>query len=198
MKVFYGNLLPMDCLRAGLLLTVTLVGTAFTMGGCGGAKAAKETPSNATLGLVEEAKHEKPPADKHYNEAPMLAEQVKAGKLPPVWKRLPENPMVVPVYEEIGQYGGTWRRMMKGISDVHAYTRINYENMLRWAPNPNDGVIPNLAEKYEFENNCKLLRLHLRKGLKWSDGYPFTTDDIVFWWERIANDKNLTPAVPKV
>ena len=31
-----------------------------------------------------------------YKEAPMLAELVKAGKLPPVDQRLPENPLVVP------------------------------------------------------------------------------------------------------
>ena len=32
-----------------------------------------------------------------YHEAPGLAEQVKAGKLPPVEQRLPEQPLVVPV-----------------------------------------------------------------------------------------------------
>ena len=43
-----------------------------------------------------------------YNEAPMLAEKVKAGLLPPVEERLPENPLVVEPLESIGKYGGTW------------------------------------------------------------------------------------------
>jgi peptide/nickel transport system substrate-binding protein len=37
----------------------------------------------------------------------------------------------------------------------------------------------------------------MRAGIKWSDGHPFTTDDIVFWWEKIAQDPNLTPGIPK-
>ena len=49
-----------------------------------------------------------------YNEAPMLRELVQQGKLPPVEERLPENPVVVPVVEEIGQYGGTWNRAFLG------------------------------------------------------------------------------------
>lgn len=42
-----------------------------------------------------------------FNEAPMLAELVKAGKLPPVEKRLPSEPLVIVPVEEVDQYGGT-------------------------------------------------------------------------------------------
>jgi peptide/nickel transport system substrate-binding protein len=45
-----------------------------------------------------------------YKEAPTVAEQVKAGRLPAVDKRLPETPLVVPVVDKVGDYGGTWRR----------------------------------------------------------------------------------------
>ena len=47
---------------------------------------------------------------KKFAEAPMLAEMVKAGKLPPVEKRLPDEPMVVKPLQSVGRYGGTWRR----------------------------------------------------------------------------------------
>ena len=187
---------------AGLVnLAALLAGVLAAAAGCGKESKADEgehSPSEATARLIAEARGQTPPEGIRYNEAPMLAGLVERGKLPPVWKRLPDSPMVVPVHEEIGRYGGTWRRMMKGISDIHAHTRITYENIVRWAPNPKDGVRPNLAESWEFENNYKLLRLHLRKGLKWSDGHPFTTDDIVFWWEKIANDLDLTPGTPIV
>jgi len=42
-----------------------------------------------------------------YNEAPMLRVKVAAGELPSVEERLPDEPTVVKVVEEIGQYGGT-------------------------------------------------------------------------------------------
>lgn len=61
----------------------------------------------------------KAPASK-YSEAPMLAEQVKAGKLPAVDQRVSEQPLVLKAIEEIGQYGGVWRRAWKGPSDLHA------------------------------------------------------------------------------
>jgi len=43
-----------------------------------------------------------------FQEAPVLAEQVKAGKLPPVEKRLPSDPLVVPVVERAGQFSMAW------------------------------------------------------------------------------------------
>ena len=54
-----------------------------------------------------------------YHEAPGVAEQVKAGKLPPVEQRLPEAPLVVPVVEKVGEYGGVWRRSFLGPADAN-------------------------------------------------------------------------------
>jgi len=138
-----------------------------------------------------------PPRAK-YSEAPMLAERVRRGDLPPLEERLPEEPMVVQPVHEIGQYGGTWHRMMKGSSDFHAYGRCVYEQILRWGVTPSGGIEvgPGLVHTWEWENGDKTLVLHLRKGLKWSDGYPFDADDIMFWWERIARDKNLHSSIP--
>src|SRR3954465_2645308 len=56
-----------------------------------------------------------------YKEAPSLAEQVKAGKLPPVEARLPQNPLVVPVVDKVGEYGGVWRRAFLGPADSNNY-----------------------------------------------------------------------------
>ncbi len=53
-----------------------------------------------------------------YNEAPLLAQRVAAGELPPVAERLPENPLVVPVVERIGDYGGSWRTALVGGADL--------------------------------------------------------------------------------
>jgi peptide/nickel transport system substrate-binding protein len=133
------------------------------------------------------------PAGK-YTEAPMLAELVKAGKLPPVDQRVSADPLVIKAIEEIGQYGGVWRRAWKGPADFHAYGRLNYDPILRWPRNPKDAVQPGLASKWEFSPDGKSITLFFRKGLKWSDGQPWTVDDIIFWWEDIELNTELTKA----
>lgn len=129
-----------------------------------------------------------------FNEAPQLAEMVKAGTLPPVDERLPENPIVVLPIKSVGQYGGTWHRGWLGIKDFHCFGRLIYEPMLRWPRDAKDPVQPGLAEAWEWSDGGKTLTLHLRKGLKWSDGAPFTVDDITFWWDNIENDPKITAA----
>ncbi|MBE3127332.1 MAG: ABC transporter substrate-binding protein [Candidatus Atribacteria bacterium] len=131
-----------------------------------------------------------------YTEAPELKLMVEAGTLPKVENRLPENPLVVQPIESIGKYGGTWRRAFTGIKDFHAYGRQIYDPILRWPINPKDEIQPGLAERWEWSVDGKELTLYLRKGLKWSDGEPFTTADITFWWNDIENDPNITPAGP--
>jgi peptide/nickel transport system substrate-binding protein len=129
-----------------------------------------------------------------FNEAPMLAAMVEAGDLPPVEERLPAEPLVVQPVSSIGQYGGTWRRAFTGIKDFHAYGRLNYEPMLRWPRDPKDPVQPGLAKEWQWSDGGRTLTLTLRQGLKWSDGAPFTVDDIIFWWEDIENDTTITAA----
>jgi peptide/nickel transport system substrate-binding protein len=133
-----------------------------------------------------------------YSEAPMLAAAVDKGELPPLEQRLPREPMVVKPVDEIGRYGGTWHRMMKGSSDFHAYGRLVYEQMVRWQVSETGGleVGPGLVREWEFKDDDHTLRLHLRHGLRWSDGAPFSADDVLFWWRHIANDPNLSGSLP--
>lgn len=50
---------------------------------------------------------------------------------------------------------------------------------------PKDGkVIPKLAKSYETKDGMTYI-VHLRKGVKWSDGKPITADDVVFTWNKI-------------
>jgi peptide/nickel transport system substrate-binding protein len=130
-----------------------------------------------------------------YGEAPQLAEMVSAGELPAVEERLPENPLVVLPVKDVGEYGGTWYRGWRGINDFHCYGRIVYDPILRWPRDPKDPVQPGLAEAWEWNDDGTELTLNLRKGLKWSDGEPFTVDDITFWWDDIENDPNITSAI---
>lgn len=131
-----------------------------------------------------------------FKEAPALADLVKAGKLPPIEKRLPdpEDVMVVKPLKEVGQYGGTWNGAFTGPADFHAFDRNTYEAMLRWPADLKNPIEPNVAKKWEWSDSNKTLTLYLRKGMRWSDGEPFTVDDILFWWNDIELDTNLTPA----
>jgi peptide/nickel transport system substrate-binding protein len=130
-----------------------------------------------------------------FKEAPALAEQVKAGKLPPVEKRLPENPLVVPVVERAGQYGGVWRRGFLGPADSNNYVRVVYDALVRFSP---DGakIEPKIAAGWDSSKDFKTWTIKLRKGARWSDGAPFTADDILFWYKDVVLNKDLTPVVP--
>ena len=134
-------------------------------------------------------------AQSKHKESPALAEQVKAGKLPPVDKRLPENPLVVPVVERTGQYGGLWRRGFLGPADANNYVRVVYDALVRFSP---DGakIEPKIAAGWESSKDFKQWTIKLRPGSKWSDGAPFTADDIVFWYKDVLLNKDLTPVVP--
>ncbi len=139
-----------------------------------------------------------------YQEAPMLAELVKQGKLPPIEKRLPEEPLVVNPFEKPGIYGGTvTAASFSSNSQGYAQHINNMEAPLRpnvgltldeTRPRPN---VPNVIKDWDLARDLKSITLYLRKGLKWSDGEPFTADDIMFWYEDILLNKDLTPTVDK-
>jgi len=129
---------------------------------------------------------------KKYDEAPMLKELVEKGELPPVAERLPDEPLMVLPVKSIGQYGGTWHRAFLGVADFHALGRLIYESVLRWPRDPKDPIQPGLAKEWKWSNDGTELTLYFRQGLKWSDGEPFTVDDIIFWWEDIENDPEIT------
>ena len=127
-------------------------------------------------------------------EAPMLAEQVEAGTLPPLAERLPTEPVVIPVVERIGTYGGEWRSGILGGSDTAWLLRTaTYDNLVRWDPEWKE-VIPNLAMSWEVSDDGATYTFELREGLKWSDGKPFTANDIVFWAEDVAGNEELSPS----
>jgi peptide/nickel transport system substrate-binding protein len=134
-------------------------------------------------------------AQSRYKEAPALAEQVRAGRLPAVDQRLPENPLVVPVVERAGDYGGTWRRAFLGPADANNYVRVVYDALFRFSP---DGatIEPKIAAGADPSPDFKTWTIRLRKGSKWSDGAPFTADDIVFWYKDVLLNKDLTPSLP--
>lgn len=126
-------------------------------------------------------------------ESPMLERRVAAGQLPALADRLPESPRIVEPVEEPGLYGGTWR-MYHLYPDLRSIRLINsYWGLTRWSPDT-DRIEPNLAESWEYNEAGNAITFHLRRGVRWSDGVPFTSADIAFWWS-VAID-NRTAEVP--
>jgi len=141
-----------------------------------------------------------PPEVSRYSEAPMLADLVAAGELPPVDERLPETPYIAietPGWEGqvAGKYGGTIRRGFKGMADRWGPTKVQETGMAFYSSDLT--VHPCLAESWEINEDASVWTWHLRKGLKWSDGYPFTAEAFTWYWEYQLKNEELTATPPE-
>jgi peptide/nickel transport system substrate-binding protein len=186
--------------RRQFLRLSVIAGAGSVMAACGGvplatpAPEATSAPAAVATAAPTEAASSAPISQ--YKEAPMLAELVQAGSLPPVEERLPKTPKVLPVYESIGQYGGTWRRAYRGPSDrFGVHTTIADHLLEMYAP---DGagsltLIPNVAESYEVNADATEFTWNLREGHKWSDGVEITSDNAVWWYQNILLNEELAP-----
>ena len=153
-----------------------------------------EVPKEVVREVIRIVEVEKPTVVE-YNEAPQLAQLVAAGKLPPVEERLPSNPMLIPVFGEIGKYGGEIRRGYVGSHLSCNYGRPIRTGLLRFST---DGfsVVPAVAESVERNDNGTVWTAKLREGMKWSDGMPFTADDFIWHYNHDrgrARHSNPTP-----
>ena len=132
-----------------------------------------------------------------YGEAPMLADMVAAGDLPPVEERLPmaEDIMVVSGVDGIGEYGGVWH----GYTWWQGYGNIEmmiYDPPVRWNRSYT-GYEPGLLKAWEISEDGKTLTWIFRQGLKWSDGTPFSTiEDMGYWWELATNEDFKVVTIP--
>ena len=135
------------------------------------------------------------PAAPKYKDPPMLAELVKAGKLPPIEERLPANPWVAPVAEMIGKHGGTMRRAFTGVADRWGPTKLVDRGLFWFDAKSQLAMKPRIIESWEINQDASEWTLRLRKGTKWSDGTPFTSDAFKWLFERQVLNKTLTPTV---
>ncbi len=117
-------------------------------------------------------------------EPPLLAEWVEAGRLPPVAERVGPEPAVVAGVEGFGRYGGTWYRIASSEMDLNVMDwRLAGGKFMRWSP-MGYPLRPHLARSVEASEDNRVYRIELRRGMRWSDGHPFTADDVLYWWEK--------------
>src|SRR5262245_23747782 len=182
-------------LLTGGLAAVGMPGTALGQGSGGAAPSGAPPKLGAQLiGKLEGPELILDPAKwpTKFSEAPMLAELVKQGKLPPVEQRIPKEPLVIKPVHEIGRYGGTWRRGFTGPGDAENGNRIVSADKLLFWEYTGTKVMPSVARQWLLGDDGKSVTLYLRKGHKWSDGKPFTADDFVFWYEDVYLNKEIT------
>jgi peptide/nickel transport system substrate-binding protein len=134
-------------------------------------------------------------APRYFSEAPLLADL----ELPQVDQRLPANPLVVVPPHQEGPYGGTWTRFATGPADIGFFRyRLTYDGLVRWGPMGRE-IRPNLATHWEIADEGRTYTFHLRRGVRWSDGHFFTSADILFWYEHVLRNPDLTPvAAPEL
>lgn len=125
-----------------------------------------------------------------YGESPSLNALVKSGKLPPVNERLPENPMVATA-TDVGMYC-TEFTMIDTRGGKGRYAMMAAE-MPWFEPDPANvnNIRPALAESVEVSADAREYTITLRKGLKWSDGHPYTSEDVEFFFEEMLTDDDI-------
>jgi peptide/nickel transport system substrate-binding protein len=148
-----------------------------------------------------------------YSQPEWVAEKFeKAGKLPPLKDRLPEEPLVYKtgnMPDGVGVYGDTMRHVVGGRPEGWNYIAGQSQGwggidialsecLTRTAPlfqvNAADTEpLPNLAKSWDWSEDGHKLTMHLVKGAKWSDGEAFSADDVMFYWEDAVIDPNVSP-----
>lgn len=142
--------------------------------------------------IVEEGEEgeegEEPVATGKYAERPEFARMVENGELPPVDERLPSNPQVMEG-DEIGSYGGEFLCVENPFSHAwEIYAFIVNNDVTDYSPE--------YAEGLDISEDYRTFTLHLRKGSKYSDGEPFTSEDFVFFYEDYLKNPEVSPAGP--
>ncbi len=123
-------------------------------------------------------------------ETPMFKAQVAGGKLPGVDDRVPSDPAVAQV-DAVGKPGGELRMLMAGPKDTRMMVVYGYARLVGYTPALK--LVPDILASIDVEGG-RLFTLHLRRGMKWSDGQPFTAEDFRYWFEDVARNPKLSPS----
>jgi peptide/nickel transport system substrate-binding protein len=143
------------------------------------------------LGKIESAEVVTDPArfPTSFKEAPELSALARQGKLPPVGERIGRDPLVLEPVHGIGMYGGILHRGFHS-SDLHhsepdeEFFASGPDSWFAW-DHTYSRIVPNIARAFELSDDARTLTVLLRRGMHWSDGAPFTADDVRFWYEDL-------------
>jgi len=136
-------------------------------------------------------------------ESPVLTAKVAAGTLPPIDERLPEEVFKVgqgillqdefQTWED-GVFGGELR--VASISPTPFTFLGGGGTILRSPGQTTDASLPNVVSAFSHSDDYTVFSFTIRKGLRWSDGAPVTTEDVRFHFEDIYGDAEVARAWP--
>jgi peptide/nickel transport system substrate-binding protein len=122
------------------------------------------------------------------SETPFFAKKVAAAALPKIGDRVPAEPAIV---DASGRPGGELRILMASPKDTRMMVVYGYARLVRLTPAFT--FEPDILKGIDVQDS-RVFTLHLRKGMRWSDGHPFTTEDFRYWFEDVAGNPQLSPA----
>jgi peptide/nickel transport system substrate-binding protein len=126
-------------------------------------------------------------------ESAVLASMVSDGQIPPLAERLPKDPRICPTIDGIGKYSDT----LQVLATSPGAGDIGYDLMPGMFGETNKGeMFANFAKGFEISDDAQTYTFHIREGLKWSDGEPFTTEDVTYWYNDDATNKEISPSTP--
>jgi peptide/nickel transport system substrate-binding protein len=155
------------------------------------------TAGKYKLGVFEYAEFITDPAKfpKTFKEAPELAAQVTAGKLPKVADRIGQDPIVIKPIHGNGKYGGTMHKAFIGTADGTAFRFLNGPDAQLWYDPTGAKVIPWMARSFDLSADGKVLTIQMRRGLRWSNGDPVDADDVIFWYQDMYLNKEISGGI---
>jgi len=125
-------------------------------------------------------------------ETSLFAKAVAGGELPKIEDRVPAEPAVV---DSSGRPGGQLRMLIASPKDTRMMVVYGYARLVSLTPD--FAMVPDILKSIDVQDG-RTFTLHLRKGMKWSDGHPFTTEDFRYWFEDVAANRKLSPSGPPV
>ena len=173
------------------LATVMCIGLLAACGGDSNTTPDTQTPGTTTPDTTPDPAPDtpEPPAAGGYSESPFIT---ALGTYGAVEDRLPaaDDIMVETVNAageplEIGTFGGELKRSAGG-GNWDAGKPIE-EGLFRF--NTHAEIEPNVAKSYEVNDDATVYTIHLREGMKWSDGEPFTAEDCVWFYNVVCLNK---------
>ncbi len=112
---------------------------------------------------------------------------------------LPADPLVVDLSGEdlsVGRRGGTITTLISQDRDIRLMTVYGYARLVGYTPDLT--IEPDILADLEMSEDRRVYTMRLRRGHRWSDGHPFTSEDFRYWWEDVAQNEDLRPAGPPV
>lgn len=110
---------------------------------------------------------------------------------------IPEDAVIADC--EPGKYGGifiinetsppkTFNYLVPGNLSTRAVQDKFYAPLVKFNPRT-ESVGPHLAKSWDVSPDSQTFTFHLRKGIHWSDGTPFTAEDVQFTFDLIFADE---------